>query len=89
MKVNKFDVVELNNENKATILDIQDNGYLVKVVNSKGISLGNKIITKEEIIKVIYTKNKSYNKNSQLFVRNGKWLTIYFFKICPSYKTKE
>jgi hypothetical protein len=56
MKVNKFDVVELNNENKATILDIQDNGYLVEVVNSKGISLRNKIITKEEIIKVIYTK---------------------------------
>jgi hypothetical protein len=60
MKVNKFDVVELNNENKATILDIQDNGYLVEIVSYNGKTLGNKVIYDKDINKIIFSKNKDY-----------------------------
>lgn len=59
MKYNKFDVVELNDNNRATILDIQNNEYLVEVVNPYGISLGNRNITNSDINKVVFTKNKS------------------------------
>lgn len=38
MKVNRFDVVELNDGNKATILNFQNNGYLVEVVGHDGKS---------------------------------------------------
>lgn len=58
MKINRFDVVELNNNNRATILDIKNNKYYVEEVNEKGTSLGNKEITDNEIKKVIFSKNK-------------------------------
>lgn len=58
MKINKFDVVELNDKNKATILDIQDNKYLVEIVNDDGISLGTKTIEYQDISKVIFKKSK-------------------------------
>ena len=57
MKINKFDVVELNDKNKATILDIQDNKYLVEIVNDDGISLGTKTIEYQDISKVIFKKS--------------------------------
>lgn len=56
MKINRFDVVELNDGNKATILNFQNNGYLVEVVTPDGKSLGNKEITEDEIEKIIYYK---------------------------------
>lgn len=60
MKIKVFDVVELKDKNKATILDIRNNEYLVEVVNSSGISLNNKIITDNDINKIIFAKqNKS------------------------------
>lgn len=58
MKINKFDVVELNDKNKATILDIQDNKYLVEIVNDDGTSLGIRTIEYQDISKVIFKKSK-------------------------------
>ena len=58
MKINKFDVVELNDKNKATILDIQDNMYLVEIVNDDGISLETRTIEYQDISKVIFKKSK-------------------------------
>ena len=59
MKINKFDVVELNDKNKATILDIQDNMYLVEIVNDDGISLGTRTIEYQDISKVIFKKSNA------------------------------
>lgn len=56
MKINRFDVVELNNKNKATIRTVQSNGYLVEEVDLNGNSLGYKTISESEINKIIYTK---------------------------------
>lgn len=58
MKVNRFSVVELNNNRKATILDIKDNEYIVEIVDDDGKSLGNKTITDSEIKKIIFQKEK-------------------------------
>lgn len=58
MKINKFDVVELNNGNKARIIDIKNNKYFIEEVDPNGISLGNKEITEQDINKVIFIKNK-------------------------------
>lgn len=56
MKVNRFDVVELKDKNRATILNFQNNKYLVEVVTPDGISLGNIEITDNDINKVIFCK---------------------------------
>lgn len=56
MKIKKFNVVELNNGNRATILEVLDGKYLAEIVNSYGITLDKRIITENEINKVIYSK---------------------------------
>lgn len=58
MKLKIFDVVELKDNNRATILNINNKEYLAEVVNSAGISLGNRIITDNDINKVILAKSK-------------------------------
>lgn len=58
MKIKKFNVVELNNGNRATILEVLGNRYLAEIVNCYGITLDKKIITENEIRKVIYNKEK-------------------------------
>ena len=58
MKINRFDVVELNNKNKATIRTVQNNGYLVEEVDLNGNSLGYKTINDSDINKIIYSKGK-------------------------------
>ena len=50
MKLKIFDVVELNDKNRATILNINNKEYLAEVVNSAGISLGNKVIKENDIM---------------------------------------
>lgn len=55
MKYKRFDVVELNNGNRATILDIEKNSYKVEVVSPYGITLDKKIITNNDIKKLIHT----------------------------------
>ena len=57
MKIIKiFDVVELIDGNKATILEIDKDKYKVEVVNENGISQGNKYISLCEINDVIFQK---------------------------------
>ncbi len=52
-----FDVVELTDGNRATILKIINNNfYKVEIVNKNGVSKGIKEIQKSEIKKVIITK---------------------------------
>ena len=56
MKVKIFDVVELNNKNKATILSTNTYEYLVEIVDKNGISQGNSYIKESDIKEVIFTK---------------------------------
>lgn len=60
MKIKKFDVVELKDNNRATILETEKNQYFAEIVNSYGITLENRYITQDDIEKVIYSRN---NKN--------------------------
>lgn len=56
MVVNRFDVVELKDKNKATILNFQNNKYLVDVVSPDGKSLGIMEIDDNDIEKIIFAK---------------------------------
>jgi len=56
MKYKKFDVIELNNGNKATILDINNRNYFVEIVDANGDRVDIKNITEDEISKVIFSK---------------------------------
>ena len=56
MKIKLFDVVELKNNNKATILEINDNEYLVEIVDPNGITVDRRNISQDEIKQIIYTK---------------------------------
>lgn len=58
MKLKRFEVVELVNGNKATILDINNNQYYAEVVNDKGITIDNRNITDEEIKRVLVSKDR-------------------------------
>lgn len=51
-----FDVVELNNGNKATIITNDKSTIKVEEVNNKGISLGYKEITDSDIKRKIEIK---------------------------------
>ena len=53
---NMFDVVELNNGNKATIITNDKSIIKVEEVNNKGISLGIKEIAESDIKQVIFRK---------------------------------
>lgn len=53
---NMFDVVELNNGNKATIITNDKSIIKVEEVNNKGISLGMKEITENDIKQIIFRK---------------------------------
>lgn len=56
MRFNIFDVIELKNGKKATILDNKNNIYKVEIVNDNGVRHGIKNITEIEVKKVIYSK---------------------------------
>lgn len=58
MKLKRFEVVELVNGNKATILDTNNNKYYAEVVNDKGITIDNRNITEEEIKRVLVSKDR-------------------------------
>ncbi len=58
MKYKKFDVVELNDKNKATILKIEGNQYFAEVVNVYGITIDNKLISDNEISRVIHSRKR-------------------------------
>lgn len=56
MGIKKFDVVELYNKNKATILQIEGNRYFAEIVNLSGVTIDKTYIRDIDINKVIYTK---------------------------------
>lgn len=56
MEIKVFDVVELKNGNRATILEIFDNYFKVEEVDLEGNSQGIIIIEECDISKIIYTK---------------------------------
>lgn len=56
MKLKIFDVVELQNGNKATILDNNNNTYKAEIVDSEGINKGVENITEINIRKIIISK---------------------------------
>ena len=60
MKINKFDVVELKDGNRATIIEVKDkNVYFAEVVNAYGITLDKRDIQEKEIDKIIYNRKNS------------------------------
>lgn len=59
MKIKKFDVVEMKNSNRATILEVKGNNeYFAEIVNAYGITVDKKYITNNEISKVLYPKEQ-------------------------------
>ena len=58
MKLKRFEVVELNNGNKATILDNNNSKYYAEIVDSKGNTVDIRNISEDEIKKVIFFKDK-------------------------------
>ena len=54
MKVKVFDVVEVNNGTKATVLEIIQGGYNVEVVDKRENSKGRKTISDKDIVSIIY-----------------------------------
>lgn len=56
MRIKKFDVVEMNDNNRATILETNNNQYLAEIVNPYGITVDKRIITQDEIKQIIYKK---------------------------------
>lgn len=59
MKIDKFYVVKLKDNNKAIILaKDKRNQYLAEIIDKKGITVDKRIITKDEINRVIYSKKK-------------------------------
>lgn len=58
MKLKKFEVVELNNGNRATILDNANNEYYAEIVDSNGNTIDNRNITEDEIKRVLVYKDK-------------------------------
>lgn len=59
MKINKFNVVKLKDNNKAIILSVNNKKqYLAEIVNKQGKTIDKRIITKDEIEKVIYNKEE-------------------------------
>lgn len=57
MKIKKFNVVELKNGNRATILETLRGKYLAEIVNAYGITLDKTIIKDNEISKIIYSND--------------------------------
>lgn len=60
MKINKFDVVELKDGNRATIIEAKvKNIYFAEVVNAYGITLDKRDIQEKEIDKIIYNSKNN------------------------------
>ena len=59
MKIKIFDVVELKNKNKATILENKSNDtYKAEIIDLHGKSLGTEYIYEDDISKIIFSKYK-------------------------------
>lgn len=60
MRIDMFDVVKLNDNNKATILSVNNNLYNAEIANGNGKTIGIESITDKDIKEIIYKKS---NKN--------------------------
>lgn len=58
MKVKKFDVVELKDNNRAIILNIYNNKYFAEIVNAYGITVEKKNISNNDIKRIVYSKEE-------------------------------
>lgn len=58
MKLKKFDVVELVDDKKATILDVTNNKCYAEIVDSNGKTIEYRNIKQEEIIKILFKKDR-------------------------------
>lgn len=56
--MNRFDVVELYNGNKATILDVKNKEYYVEIVDGEGNTIDYRNIIDAEIKEILVSKNK-------------------------------
>lgn len=60
MKINKFDVVELKDGNRTTIIEIKDkNSYFAEIVNAYGITIDKRDIQEKEIDRIIYNSKNN------------------------------
>ena len=58
MKLKIFDVVELQNGNKATIIENKTKDmYKAEIVNSKGKTLKIDLIDENNVSKIVFTRN--------------------------------
>ena len=58
MRIKKFDVVELKNENRAVILAKENKEFYAEIVDDSGNTLEYRNISAEEIKRVIFSKDK-------------------------------
>lgn len=59
MKIDRFYVVKLKDNNNAIVLaKDKRNRYLAEIIDKKGITVDKRIITKDEINRVIYSKKE-------------------------------
>ena len=59
--MNRFDVVELYNGNKATILDVKNKEYYVEIVDGEGNTIDYRNIIDADIKEILVSKNKLIN----------------------------
>lgn len=56
MKYDLFDVVELKDKNRGTILKVDNDRYYVEIVNAFGITLRKEYLTDDDISSIILKK---------------------------------
>lgn len=57
MKITRFDVVEMKDSNKATILEVKGNNkYFAEIVNGRGKTIEKKQIELKQIKRILYKK---------------------------------
>ena len=58
MRIKKFDVVQLKNENKAVILAKENKQFYAEILDNSGNTLEHRYISEEEIKRVIFSKSR-------------------------------
>lgn len=58
MRLKKFDVVELVDENKATILGVNKNDYYAEIVDKEGKTIEYRNIKPEKVRKILFTRDR-------------------------------
>ena len=69
MRIEKFDVVELNNNNKATILNKNNNKYYTEIVNNSGVTIEKRFIEQDEITMVDLDTDYNYTYTNEKIYR--------------------